>query len=82
MNKEAAKFILTHFCSSLGISENNCSASLADMIVAVTTPYLLMTECLDQMDQENPDNGLAIKMVDRIHETVKGMFALLCLPAP
>jgi hypothetical protein len=53
-------------------------SGLADMICAVTAPYLLMIECLDELGSD-PTNGLLIKLIDRSYETAAGALALISI---
>ncbi len=76
---EAKKVIVNHFCERRGLSQDAISHGLADMICAVTAPYLLMIECLDQLDFSDPSSGLLVKLVDRAYETVAGSLSLIAL---
>lgn len=79
MNDEAHKVILKHFCEQRRLSPDALPLGLADMICAATAPYLLMIECLDQLDSSDPLGGLIIKLIDRTYTTVAGSLALIAL---
>ncbi|PEQ10306.1 hypothetical protein B2G71_23115 [Novosphingobium sp. PC22D] len=78
MNDEAHNFILEFFCKRRRLSESAVPRGLADMICAVTAPYLLMIECLDALDSD-PSSGLLIKLIDRAYETAAGSLALFAI---
>ena len=78
-NEQARKVILEHFCERRRLSPEVMSQGLADMICAATAPYLLMIECLDQLDFSDPSGGLLIKLIDRAYGTVAGSLALIAL---
>lgn len=77
MNRELHELILNHFCERRGVSTAKISQGLADTISAATAPYLLMAECMDQLDLENPVGGLLVSLIHRAHETVAGCFVLI-----
>lgn len=79
MNEQARKVILEHFCKQRGIAIGSMSQGLADMVCAVTAPYLLMIECLDQLDHTDPSCGLVVKLIDRAYGTAAGSLALVSL---
>ncbi len=79
MNEQARKVILEHFCERRRLSPDAMSQGLADMICATTAPYLLMIECLDQLDFSDPSSGLLVKLIDRAYGTVAGSLALIAL---
>ena len=79
MNRELQEVILNHFCEQRGVSRLQVSQGLADTICAATAPYLLMVECLDQLDLENPASGLLVSLIKRTHETAVGCFVLIAL---
>lgn len=78
MNDDAHKIILGLFCDRRRLSPEAMSSGLADMICAISAPYLLMLECLDGLDSD-PTNGLLIKLVDRSYETAAGALALISI---
>lgn len=78
MNDEAHNFILEFFCKRRCLAESAVPSGLADMICAVTAPYLLMIECLDALDSD-PSSGLLIKLIDRAYETAAGSLALVAI---
>ncbi|ATW02367.1 DUF5677 domain-containing protein [Sphingorhabdus sp. YGSMI21] len=78
MNEEAHKFILEHFCEQRSLSPKAIPAGLTDMICAVTAPYFLMIECLDELDSD-PTQGLLIKLVSRSYEAAAGSLALAAI---
>lgn len=78
MNEEARKVILGLFCDKRRLSPEDVPSGLADMICAVTAPYLLMIECLDGLGSD-PTNGLLIKLIDRSYETAAGALALISI---
>lgn len=78
MNQEAHEVILTHFCERRHLSLETMPSGLADMICAVSAPYLLMIECLDGLGSD-PTNGLLIKLLDRSYETAAGALALITI---
>ena len=78
MNQEAHKVILALFCDRRRLSAEAMPSGLADMICAVTAPYLLMIECLDELGPE-PTNGLLVKLIDRSYETAAGALALISI---
>lgn len=78
MNEEARKVILGLFCDRRRLSPEAVPSGLADMICAVTAPYLLMIECLDGLGSD-PTNGLCIKLIDRSYETAAGALALISI---
>ncbi len=79
MNEEAHKFILEHFCKQRRLSADAMPQGLADVICATTAPYLLMIECLDQLDASDPLGGLIVKLIDRTYTTVAGSLALIAI---
>lgn len=79
VNKEAHEFILNLFCEQRGLSIATVSQGLADTICAATAPYLLMVECLDQLDAENPVGGLLVTLLRRTYETSAGCLVLIAL---
>ena len=79
MNKEAHEFILNLFCEQRGVSTATVSQGLADTICAATVPYLLMVECLDQLDDEDPVGGLLATLIGRTYETSAGCLVLIAL---
>lgn len=78
MNEEAHNVILAYFCERRCLSPKAISSGLADMICAVTAPYLLIVECLDSLDSD-PSNGLLVKLVHRAYETAAGSLALIAI---
>ena len=79
MNKEAHEFIVNLFCEQRGVSTATASQGLADTICAATVPYLLMVECLDQLDAEDPVGGLLATLIGRTYETSAGCLVLIAL---
>ena len=79
MNKEAHEFILNVFCEQRGVSTAKVSQGLADTICAATKPYLLMVECLDQLDAEDPVGGLLVTLISRTYETSAACLVLIAL---
>lgn len=79
MNNEACGVILNHFCERRGISTSMLSTGPAHAICATSAPYLLMVECLDQLDPTDPTGGLLAKLIDRAHKTAAGALALVAL---
>ena len=79
MNKQAHEVILNLFCEQRGVSTATVSQGLADIICATTAPYLLMVECLDQLDAEDPVGGLLVTLIGRTYETSAGCLVLIAL---
>ena len=79
MNEKARELILSQFCRQRGISIERISGGLAAAVYASSTPYLLMIECLDQLDSSDPIGGLLAKLVDRAHGATAGALALVAL---
>ena len=77
MNRQAHEVILNLFCEQRGVSAATVSQGLADMICATTAPYLLMVECLDQLDADDPVGGLLVTLINRTYETASGSFVLI-----
>ncbi|MGX7925480.1 DUF5677 domain-containing protein [Tsuneonella sp. HG094] len=78
MNEEAHKVILELFCARRRLSPDDLPSGLADTICAVSAPYLLMIECLDELG-DDPSHGLLIKLIDRSYETAAGALALMVI---
>lgn len=78
MNDEAHRVIVGLFCKRRHLSCEAVAPALSDIICAVTAPYLLMIECLDELDA-NPTNGLLIKLIDRSYEAAAGALALISI---
>ncbi|MEQ1935576.1 MAG: DUF5677 domain-containing protein, partial [Fimbriimonadaceae bacterium] len=53
--------------------------NLADIVYAISAPYLLHTECLSQLNPEDMVAGHLIKLADRAHETGCAALALCAL---
>ena len=79
MNEQAHEVILNLFCEQRGLSTATVSQGLADTICAATAPYLLMVECLDGLDAEDPVGGLLVTLVRRTYETSAGCLVLIAL---
>ena len=79
MNEEASEAILEHFCKQRGLAVASLSEGAADAICATSAPYLLMIECLDQLEPNDPTGGLLAKLVDRAYGTAAGALALVSL---
>ena len=79
MNKDLRDLILNLFCEQRGISIASLSPGLSDTICAAAAPYLLMVECLDQLDAENPTGGLLVTLIGRTYETAAGCLVLIAL---
>ena len=63
MNEQAHEVILNLFCEQRGLSTGTVFQGLADTICAATAPYLLMVECLDGLDAEDPVGGLLVTLI-------------------
>lgn len=79
MNDEARKVIANHFCERRGLSAAMLADGPAQAVCAVSAPFMLMVECLDQLDPTDPTGGLLAKLIDRAHETAAGALALVAL---
>jgi|GEM_PF-2720816 len=79
MNDKARKVIVNHFCKRRGLSAAMLSDGPAQAVCAVSAPFMLMVECLDQLDPADPSGGLLAKLIDRSHETAAGALALVVL---
>jgi hypothetical protein len=79
VNEEARNVVLEHFCTTRGLRVTALADGLQDVTCAATVPYLLMIECLDQLDPTDPTGGLLAKLVDRTYGTVAGTLALVAL---
>ena len=79
MNEQAHEVILNLFCEQRGLSTATASQGLADTICAATAPYLLMVECLDGLDAEDPVAGLLVTLIRRTYETSAGCLVLIAL---
>ena len=79
MNEQAQKAILKHFCNRHTIPQLVVNSVLGDIVCATAAPYLLMIECLDQLDPTNPAAGILVKLVDRTYRTAAGSLVLVRL---
>ena len=77
MNEEAYRVILGIFSDRHGVPLSSMSRGLADTACATSAPYLLMIECLDQLDPEDPTGGLLIRLLERTYNTAAGSLVLI-----
>ena len=79
MNDHARKVILKHFCERHTIPQIAVNSVLGDIVCATAAPYLLMIECLDQLDPTNLVAGILVKLVDRTYRTAAASLVLVRL---
>ena len=77
MNEEAYQAILGIFSDRHGVPQSSMSKGLADTACATCAPYLLMVECLDRLDSEDPTGGLLITLLERTYNTAAGSLVLV-----
>ena len=77
MNEEAYRAILNVFSDRHGVPLSSMSKGLADTACATSAPYLLMIECLDQLDPTDPTGGLLITLLERTYMTAAGSLVLI-----
>ena len=77
MNEEAYRAILRIFGDRHGVPMSSMSKGLADTACATSAPYLLMIECLDQLDPTDPTGGLLITLLERTYMTAAGSLVLI-----
>ena len=77
MNEEAYRLILSNFSDRHRVPLSSMSKGLADTACATCAPYLLMIECLDQLDTEDPTGGLLITLLERTYNTAAGSLVLI-----
>lgn len=77
MNEEAYRVILGIFSDRHGVPLSSMSKGMADIACATSAPYLLMIECLDQLDLEDPTGGLLIRLLERTYNTAAGSLVLI-----
>ena len=77
MNEEAYQAILSTFSDRHGVPPSSMSKGLADTACATSAPYLLMIECLDQLNSEDPTGGLLITLLERTYMTAAGSLVLI-----
>lgn len=77
MNEQVREHILNTFCEQNNISESLFSKGLSDMIYTISLPYYMMVEYSPNFDQNDPIGGLALTSLDRIFQTISGMFVLM-----
>ena len=77
MNEEAYRAILHIFSDRHGVPLSSMSKGLADTACATSAPYLLMIECLDQLDPTDPTGRLLITLLERTYMTAAGLLVLI-----
>jgi hypothetical protein len=79
MNNEARNYLLKCFVTGHHLQNAPISEGLADIICAVSAPYGLFLECLDQLDPEEPTGGIVLKLAQRVHTTAQGALCMVAI---
>jgi hypothetical protein len=79
LNGNSREFITAWFCKQRRLAPEDVPNAIQGIICATSSPYLLMIELLDSLEENDPASGLLVKLIDRAYSTLAGALTLLAV---